>query len=301
MNQADCERFVEMLAVEKGAAALTIAAYRTDLNHLAQFLGSTPLRHATADQLREYLYRQAAQHKISPRTQARRLAALRHFYKFLVREGTRPDNPTTTLAHPKFNRALPKVLSEADMAKLLAVVLTGDSPEALRQRALLEILYAGGLRVSELVSLPRTAVNPSHPVLLVRGKGNKERLVPLTPEALQALEAYIKVLPHFTTAMPPRYLFPSRSGSGHLTRQRFGQLLKNLSLTAGLDPALVSPHVIRHAFATHLLHHGADLRTVQKLLGHSDISTTQIYTHLADDRVSKMVKQHHPLAVPAKA
>jgi integrase/recombinase XerD len=234
---------------------------------------------------------------MAPRTAARRLSALRQFHRFLNGEGVRPDDPTAALDSPRQGRPLPKYLSEAEVDALLVASRARPGPDGVRLVALLELLYATGLRVSELVGLPLAAIARDRRLLSVRGKGNKERLVPLSEPAREALAAW---LPLRQAALGPgsmsRWLFPSRSRQGHLTRHRFGQLLKELAIAAGLDPAKVSPHVLRHAFATHLLAHGADLRSVQRLLGHADISTTQIYTHVLEDRLRALVHEHHPLA-----
>jgi integrase/recombinase XerD len=234
---------------------------------------------------------------LAPRTGARRLSALRQFYRFLYAEGLRGDEPTAALDSPHQGRPLPRVLSESEVDALLAAARSRDGPEGLRLAALVEVLYATGLRVSELVALPLAAVRRDPRVLLVRGKGGKERMVPLGEPAREALSAYLEVRRRFCPAgRDPRWLFPSRAASGHLTRHRFAQLLKALAVEAGVDPGKVSPHVLRHAFASHLLEHGADLRAVQQMLGHADISTTQIYTHVLNERLRRLVETHHPLA-----
>jgi integrase/recombinase XerD len=234
---------------------------------------------------------------LAPRTLARRLSAMRQFYRFLVIDGRRGDDPTSGLDAPRLGRPLPKLLSEADVARLIAAAEAWPDEEGVRLRCLLELLYATGLRVSELVTLPAVAAQRDPRFLLVRGKGGKERVVPLSQPSRQALALYLQCRGSF---LPPgassRYLFPSRGRDGHLTRQRCGQLLKELALAAGLDPARLSPHVLRHAFASHLLDHGADLRSVQQMLGHADIATTQIYTHVQGDRLRRLVESAHPLA-----
>lgn len=290
------DTFKEMLTAERNAAANTIDAYRIDLKNVEQFLaGACDLADASGDQLRAYLARQG---ELKPATQARRLSALRQFFRFLVVEGLRTDDPTVALDAPKRGRPLPKVLSEAEVAAMIDGVGQQDKAAALRLNALLELLYASGLRVSELVGLPLAAAMRDQPFLIVRGKGSKERLVPLNPAAKAAIAAYLLVRPRFLprSVKASQWLFPSSSGSGHLTRQRLGQLLKEAAAAAGIPPERVSPHVLRHAFATHLLDNGADLRALQKMLGHADIATTQIYTHVATGRLTDLVKRAHPLA-----
>lgn len=289
------EAFLEMLAAERGAARLTISAYAADLADLADFLGDRAIESATTIELRQYLVRLAA--KLAPRSAARRLSSLRQFHRFLVLEGVRQDDPTAALDSPRLGRPLPKLVSEREAAALIEEARKRPAPEGLRLVALLELLYGAGLRVSELVGLPLSAARGELRALAVRGKGEKERLVPLGAAARQALAAYLTVRAAFLAgATPSPWLFPSRGASGHLTRRRCGQLLKELALAAGIDPARLSPHVLRHAFATHLLDHGADLRSVQAMLGHADIATTQIYTHVQGERLQRLVTEHHPLA-----
>ena len=295
------EAFLEMLAAERGAARLTIAAYRNDLANLADFLAARgqSLETAHAAALHDYLAA-AGSRRLAPRTLARRLSAMRQFYRFLLSEGARNDDPTAQLDAPRLGRPLPKILAEDDVNRLIAAAAGWPDEEGVRLRCLLEMLYATGLRVSELVGLPLAAAQRDPRFLLVRGKGGKERLVPLSLPARQALAAYLECrsafLPRSSAAKTGRWLFPSRGAIGHLTRQRCGQMLKELALAAGLDPARLSPHVLRHAFASHLLDHGADLRSVQQMLGHADIATTQIYTHVQGERLRRLVETAHPLA-----
>jgi integrase/recombinase XerD len=292
------EAFLEMLAAERGAARLTLAAYRNDLIDLAGFLaaGDVAVEAAGTEDLRRY-FAAVAKARLSPRTAARRLSALRQFYRFLVLEGVRADDPTSVLDSPRLGRPLPKLLAEAEATALLAAAQRRAGPEGLRLVCLVELLYGAGLRVSELVGLPFAAARRDPRVLVIRGKGDKERLVPLGAPAREALAAYLAVRDKFVApGTPSRWLFPSRSAEGHLTRRRCGQLLKELAVEAGLDPARLSPHVLRHAFASHLIDHGADLRSVQEMLGHADIATTQIYTHVLGERLQRLVAEHHPLA-----
>jgi integrase/recombinase XerD len=295
-----------MIAAERGAALNTIEAYRSDLENFAAFTAARGRDVAAAgtEDLRAYLAKLNAA-GMAPRTAARRLSALRQFHGFLFGEGLRPDDPTAIIDSPRQGRPLPKVLSEAEVDRLLAAARSRPGVEGLRLNALLELLYATGLRVSELVALPASAAARDARVLIVRGKGGKERMVPLSGPARAALARYRAARsrgrlregrPARAPARESRWLFPSRGRSGHLTRQRVGQLLKGLAIEAGIDPAKVSPHVLRHAFASHLLAHGADLRSVQKMLGHADISTTQIYTHVLSERLKALVRDHHPLA-----
>jgi integrase/recombinase XerD len=292
------EAFLEMLAAERGAAKLTLEAYRTDLADCARIvaLAGHALESATTDGLRRY-FAALTRARIKPRTAARRLSALRQFFRFLVLEGVRRDDPTASLDGPRLGRPLPKVLSEDAAAALIEAARAWPGPEGARLRAMAELLYGAGLRVSELVGLPLAAARRDPRVLIVRGKGDKERLVPLGVPARAALVDYLAVRGHFLAeGENSPFLFPSRGRDGHLTRRRCGQLVKALALRAGLDPALLSPHVLRHAFASHLLDHGADLRSVQAMLGHADIATTQIYTHVERGRLERLVAAHHPLA-----
>ncbi len=298
------EAFLEMMAAERGAADNTLAAYRRDLADIEAFLkrrGQTLAAAGSAD-LRQYLKALAGQ-GWTARTSARRLSALRQFYRFQLGEGRRADDPTAALDSPRLGRPLPKPLAEGQVTALIDAAAKRGGAEGLRLIALLELLYASGMRVSELVALPLSTVLRDTRAIMVRGKGGKERLVPLGAPALKALAAYRAARGEFLpkpkknarkTDSP--FLFPSRGRSGHLTRHRLGQLLKELARQAGLDPGIVSPHVLRHAFATHLLDHGADLRSVQKMLGHADIATTQIYTHVVKERLKRTVGEHHPLA-----
>jgi integrase/recombinase XerD len=292
------EAFLEMLAAERGAARLTIAAYRHDLCDLEQFLVGrmTSLEGADEASLHVYLASPTAI-RLASRSLARRISAIRQFYKFLIVDGVREDDPTVGLDSPRLGRPLPKLLSEAEVEALLTAARGWDGAEGVRVLCLVELLYATGLRVSELVALPQAAASRDPRFLLVRGKGRRERVVPLGDLARRALAEYLECRTHFLPDdQPSRWLFPSRRGAGHLTRQRCGQLLKELAVRAGLNPARLSPHVLRHAFASHLLDHGADLRSVQQMLGHADIATTQIYTHVLSDRLRQLVHTAHPLA-----
>jgi integrase/recombinase XerD len=292
------DAFLEMLAAERGAARLTLAAYRHDLIDLSGFLATRgiALDAADAGALHDYLAASGTR-RLAPRTLARRLSAIRQFHRFLLTDGVRSDDPTSDLDTPRLGRPLPKLLSEAEVERLIATAQAWPDEEGFRLRCALELLYATGLRISELVTLPLAAAQRDPRFMLVRGKGGKERVVPLSAPSRQALAAYLACRKAFLPdGQVSRFLFPSRSREGHLTRQRCGQLLKELALGANLDPARLSPHVLRHAFATHLLDHGADLRSVQQMLGHADIATTQIYTHVQGDRLRRLVETAHPLA-----
>lgn len=289
------EAFLEMLAAERGSAQNTLDSYRRDLVHFAEFL-NCPLSRATTEDVRQYLAELDAI-GLSRATAARRLSALRQFFRFLCAEGAREDDPTSKVDSPRRSRPLPKILSEEEVDQLLAAARGVGGPEGVRLIALMEMLYATGLRVSELLTLPHPVLQSQSDYIVVKGKGGRERMVPLSPPALAALRAYETVRPRFMRrASDGKWLFPSRSRGGHLTRQRFSQLVKELADAAQIDAAKVSPHTLRHAFASHLLANGADLRSVQQMLGHADISTTQIYTHVLQERMKALVEDHHPLA-----
>ncbi|NGP16328.1 site-specific tyrosine recombinase XerD [Devosia aurantiaca] len=289
--------FLEMMSAERGAAANTIEAYRRDLSDYSGFVtgkGQT-LLDCPRDTVTAYLDRLKAE-GLSASSSARRLSAIRQFHKFLCADGMRGDDPTRIVASPKSRRALPKVLSVAEVDKLLTLAETEANTEGPKQESaqrlyvLLEMLYATGLRVSELVSLRRNAVMREGAFLTVTGKGNKERIVPMNDRARDAVRAWKEKLP------PGPFLFPANGEDGYLTRQVFARDLKALAGRAGISSARIAPHVLRHAFASHLLAGGADLRVVQMLLGHADISTTQIYTHVLDEKLRTLVESHHPLA-----
>lgn len=301
------DAFLEMLSAERGAARNTLDAYQRDLKDFAAFLGarSKAIEEAQTMDVREYLESLSAQ-GLSASTAARRLSAIRQFHGFLYTDGVRTDDPCGAIEGPRRARPLPKTLSVEEVDGLLAAARLAEDgrsqEEAVRayKRArlvcLMEVLYATGLRVSELVGLPLSAAKGDGRFLTISGKGGRERLVPLSEAARLAIDEYLplRVIRLGDTVSP--WLFPSRGRQGHLTRHRFAQLLKELSIAAHLDPARVSPHTLRHAFASHLLANGADLRAVQQMLGHADISTTQIYTHVLDGRLKALVHEHHPLA-----
>ncbi len=302
-DQRLIELFLDMLAAERGASANTLDAYRRDLEDFSGALAEQKdsIAGAGSDALRAYLAR-LAHRKLAPASVARRLSAMRQLYRFLYGEGHRGDDPAAVLEGPKRGRCLPKVLSVREVDGLLAKARAATQTEskseqlrAARMMCLLEVLYATGLRVSELVALPDSAARRDQRMLVIRGKGGRERLVPLNDAARQTMKDYLK-LREKGGAAKSKWLFPSFGESGHLTRQHFARELKELAASAGLKPSQVSPHVLRHAFASHLLQNGADLRVVQTLLGHADISTTQIYTHVLEDRLKSLVRDLHPLS-----
>lgn len=293
------EAFLEMMAVERAAARNTLTAYGRDLADASGFLAGRgrDLADAAAEDIEAYFNALGAR-GLSPATAARRRAAVRQFYRFALGEAWRADDPSRRVEAPRRGRPLPKVLSRQEIDRLIAAAGATDGPQGLRLACMVELAYASGLRISELTGLTLAALARDPAYLIVKGKGGKERLAPLNGAARGAVKAYLEVRSQF---LPPKdkanpWLFPSRGKAGRLTPRRFAQLLDQAATDAGVDPARVSPHVLRHAFATHLLEGGADLRVVQTLLGHADIGTTQIYTHVAGERLAEMVATKHPLA-----
>src|SRR3954466_10489217 len=304
-NETLIELFLDMIAAERGASANTLDAYRRDLTDFSADLADTgnTVAAADSDTLRAHLGR-LAKRGLAAASVAGRLSAIRQLYRFLYAEGHRSDDPSAVIEGPKRGRTLPKVLSISEVDRLLAQARAdmdkAEQPAPGRLRAarlacLIEVLYATGLRVSELVALPASAAERNARMLVVRGKGNKERLVPLNDAAKTAMREYLAPLSETSRNQKSKWLFPSFGEAGHLTRQHFARELKTLAGATGLRPTQVSPHVLRHAFASHLLHNGADLRVVQTLLGHADISTTQIYTHVLEERLKSLVRDLHPL------
>jgi integrase/recombinase XerD len=302
--------FLEMLASEKGAAQNTISAYDRDLIDVDLFLQgrNTSVEAAQSGDIKAYIdnltnktqIKGDRKNKTTSRTIARRISALRQFYKFIISEGVRDTEPTSTIEAPKQKRTLPKILTEEEMNHVIKVAAEKGNAASKRLVCLLEMIYSTGLRVSELVSLPVSAHQEESQFMIVDGKGGRERMVPLTSAAQQAIADYAAVRKQFVgegdDGTQAQWLFPSKtSQKGHLTRQRFAQMLKDLSKAADMPMGKVSPHIIRHAFATHLLKNGADLRSVQKMLGHADIATTQIYTHMLDEEVNEKVQAKHPM------
>ncbi|MBX7250021.1 MAG: site-specific tyrosine recombinase XerD [Caulobacteraceae bacterium] len=296
---AKAEAFLEMMAVERDASPHTLAAYGRDLEDAEAGLAGAGGLDGASEQAVEAYFAGLSRRGLSPSTAARRRSAVRQFYRFCLSEGWRDDDPSRRVEAPKKGRPLPKVLSREEVDRLIAAASARDGAQGLRLGCMIELLYASGMRVSELVGLKLDAVARDPAYLIVRGKGGKERLAPLNDAARTAVKAYLEkaratFLPRGDAANP--WLFPSSGAGGVLTRRRFGQLLDQAAVDAGIDRARVSPHVLRHAFATHLLEGGADLRVVQTLLGHADISTTQIYTHVMGDRLREVVETAHPLA-----
>lgn len=305
-DQAHIELFLDMLAAERGAGENTLAAYRNDLEDLSAHLRARDIAviDANTGDLRGFL-KSLDERGFKASSLARRLSAVRQLYRFLYAEGKRADDPAAVLEGPKRARTLPKVLSIQEVDGLLAQARANaenvDQPSAQRLRSarllcLLEVVYATGLRVSELVALPASAARRDQRMLVVRGKGGKERLVPLNQAAKRAMAEYLALRSDAKNDAQSKWLFPSFGETGHLTRQHFARELKALGAACNIDDTRLSPHVLRHAFASHLLHNGADLRVVQTLLGHADISTTQIYTHVLEERLKSLVRDLHPLA-----
>jgi integrase/recombinase XerD len=300
MSGADwIEAFLEMMAAERAAAANTLTAYARDLADVRGFLARRggDLGSAAPEDLEAY-FRDLSDRGLAAATAARRRSAARQLFRFVIEEGWRTDDPTRRVAAPRQGRPLPKILTRGEAVRLIEAAGARDGPAGARLAAMIELLYASGLRVSELTALPLAPFLQDPAYLIVKGKGGRERLAPLNEAARTAVRAYLPFratfLPRGVKASP--WLFPSRAKGGRLTARRFAQLLDEAAVAAGLDPAKVSPHVLRHAFATHLLEGGADLRVVQTLLGHADIATTQIYTHVTQDRLREVVETKHPLA-----
>ncbi|WP_313003983.1 tyrosine recombinase [Brevundimonas sp.] len=292
------EAFLEMMAVERDASPHTLSAYGRDLTDAEVWLGDAGGLMGADESALEAWFADLSRRGLSAATAARRRSSVRQFYRFALGEGWRADDPSRRIDAPKQGRSLPKTLSRAEIEALLVAAGAADSAAGLRLVALVEMAYASGLRVSELLGLRVEAVRRDPAYLIVRGKGGKERLAPLNAAARQAIKAWLDARDAARKPNTPdsAWLFPSHGKTGHLTPRRFAQLLDQAALAANIDPARVSPHVLRHAFATHLLEGGADLRVVQTLLGHADISTTQIYTHVATDRLAQVVHSRHPLA-----
>jgi integrase/recombinase XerD len=293
------EAFLEMMSVERAAATNTLTAYARDLTDASAFLAGRgrDLADASAEDIEAYFLALGAR-GLSPATASRRRSAVRQFYRFVLGETWRADDPSRRVEAPRKGRSLPKVLSRDEIDRLIAAAGARDGAGGLRLACMVELAYASGLRISELTGLTLTALARDPAYLIVKGKGGKERLAPLNIAARAAVKAYIDIRPAFLSAGDKAnpWLFPSRGKAGRLTPRRFAQMLDQAAALAGIDPARVSPHVLRHAFATHLLEGGADLRVVQTLLGHADIGTTQIYTHIAGDRLAQVVATKHPLA-----
>ncbi len=290
------ELFLEMMQAERGASPHTLKAYKSDLVDLSNFLNqhNIGLKKATHIDLQSYIQNLSAQHHLSPKTQNRRLSAIHEFYRFLYSEDIIKKNPSDYLQSAKNEKSLPKYLSQKEVFRLIDA-----SAHDTRLHFMLELLYASGMRVSELVSLPVSAITKDSQTITILGKGKKERVVPLNQKTTQLIEEWFKERENYgplKKGRPSKWLFPTFSKSGHISRSTFFNQLKNIAVSVGIDPKRVSPHVFRHSFASHLIAHDADLRSVQKMLGHSDIATTEIYTHILQDRLKKIVEKSHPLA-----
>ena len=301
----EIETFLKMLSVERGISTNTMSAYRNDLQDFFSFISdnSRNADEITSKQIRQFLV-YSGEKGLSPASRARRLSAVKQYFQFLRAEGFIKHDPAAAISGPRKSRPLPKVLSVSEVDHLLDCARSRIQHKSGKQRlrasrlyCLLECLYATGMRVSELVTLPRSSLDGDKKILNIKGKGGRERLVPLNEPSRLAISNYLEILDkEIENNDRSKWLFPSHGRSGHLTRQRLAQEFKDLAREAGVDPNRVSPHIMRHAFASHLLDRGADLRSVQQLLGHSDISTTQIYTHVLEERLKKLVETHHPLA-----
>jgi integrase/recombinase XerD len=303
VNSNEVDSFLEMLISEKNSSNNTIEAYQKDLNDFQIFLGKKPILEGNNDDIRSFM-RILSKNGMSSRSIARKISALRHFYKFLFLEKIISNNPACEIELPKIGKTLPKYLSLEQVDLLLNIDDYNDD-DSCRYKAMIELLYASGMRVTELITLKLFHLqydktkNTINPYLIITGKGNKERIVVINENAIMAIQKYLTIRNNFINSnitSKNNFLFPSNSQEGHLTRQRFGQILKEQAILRNLDPSLVSPHIIRHSFATHLLENGADLRVIQELLGHSDISTTQIYVHIQQKRLKSIIKNFHPIS-----
>ena len=300
------EQFLEMMIAERGVASNTIIIYKNDLVKFKNFLLAKNITEVTTDEIREFISYLSTE-EIKPVSIARKITTLKQYYKFLVTENIRNDNPVLLIYKPNPGKSLPKILSKEEVKNLFGVLENPQNFDDIRLSCMLEILYASGMRVTELVSLKMSSVqieqssNVIKPFMTINGKGNKERIVMLNDNAINALAQYLKIRVNFIPNQnSEKWLFPSNSKEEHITRQRFGQLLKELAIIANINPDMISPHVLRHSFATHLLENGADLRVIQELLGHSDISTTQIYTHVQTKRLKEVIDEYHPLSEKQK-
>lgn len=298
MNHIDC--FIEMMLAERGISQNSATSYRRDIVDFAEFLKGANLTSVSPDEVREFVYH-LSKKDLNPRSISRKISAVRSFYHFLISEGEVKENPAMHVDLPKFNAPLPSVLSVEDISLLISAC-NDNSPESIRLKCMISLLYASGLRVSELVTLKVTDISSGastgkiNNYLTILGKGAKERIVIINDNAIRALEEYFPIREIYIAGSGENlFLFPSKSKAGHMTRQNFALLLKNAALKCGLDPEKISPHKLRHSFASHLLEGGADLRVIQELLGHADISTTQIYTHVRPQQLKDVVKKHHPL------
>lgn len=297
MGNEAVNRFLEMMSSERGASANMLEAYGRDVEEFLTYCGGMALKEISRDDVGDFVQYLGREGR-SPKTVARKLSAVREFFKFLYTEKDIKDNPAADVLTPKQEKPLPKFLSEDEIKRLIAAAKECSGPKGRQMTAMLELMYASGLRVSELVSLPENCINFDRRQVFVRGKGSKERVVPVAPAAIQAVFDYLEQRDCFIReGRRSIWLFPSKSSrSGHISRDTFFKRLKELAVKAGIYPSRVTPHVLRHSFATHLLNHNADLRSVQKMLGHESINTTEIYTHILSDKLLETVQKLHPLA-----
>ena len=297
MGNEAVNRFLEMMSAERGASANTLEAYGRDVEEFLTYCGGLALKEISRDDVGDFVQYLGREGR-SPKTVARKLSAVREFFKFLYTEKDIKDNPAVDVLTPKQEKPLPKFLSEDEIKRLIAAAKECSGPKGRQMTAMLELMYASGLRVSELVSLPENCINFDRRQVFVRGKGSKERVVPVAPAAIQAVFDYLEQRDCFIReGRRSIWLFPSKSSRrGHISRDTFFKRLKELAVKAGIYPSRVTPHVLRHSFATHLLNHNADLRSVQKMLGHESINTTEIYTHILSDKLLETVQKLHPLA-----
>ena len=297
MTESVVNRFLEMMSAERGAAQNTLEAYGRDVSQFLDFCGNVSLKNISADDIADFVQYLSREERFSSKTVARKISAVREFFKFLYTDNIIKENPALDILTPKQQKPLPKFLTQEEIKQLILAAQTGETPALRRMSVMLELMYACGLRVSELVSLPESSINFDKRQLLVRGKGSKERLVPVAEKALEQVADYLTYRDYFLkNGRRSIWLFPSKSSaSGHITRDMFFKQLKDLAREVGIEAKRISPHVLRHSFATHLLNHNADLRAVQKMLGHEDIATTEIYTHIISDDLIKKVRDMHPL------
>ena len=298
MTESVVNRFLEMMSAERGAAQNTLEAYGRDVSQFLDFCGNVSLKNVSADDIADFVQYLSREERFSSKTVARKISAVREFFKFLYTDNIIKENPALDILTPKQQKPLPKFLTQEEIKQLLLAAQTGETPALRRMSVMLELMYACGLRVSELVSLPENCINFDKRQILVRGKGSKERIIPVAPQAIQAVLDYFSYRDYFIKGgRKSIWLFPSKiSSSGHITRDAFFKHLKDIAVRAGISPQKVTPHVLRHSFATHLLNHDVDLRSVQKMLGHESINTTEIYTHIISDKLIKTVQKLHPLA-----
>ena len=298
MTESVVNRFLEMMSAERGAAQNTLEAYGRDVSQFLDFCGNVSFKNISADDIADFVQYLSREERFSSKTVARKISAVREFFKFLYTDNIIKENPALDILTPKQQKPLPKFLTQEEIKQLILAAQTGETPALRRMSVMLELMYACGLRVSELVSLPENCINFDKRQILVRGKGSKERIIPVAPQAIQAVLDYFSYRDYFIKGgRKSIWLFPSKiSSSGHITRDAFFKHLKDIAVRAGISPQKVTPHVLRHSFATHLLNHDVDLRSVQKMLGHESINTTEIYTHIISDKLIKTVQKLHPLA-----